>query len=322
MARLLIPFLMALAATPAVAEETQVNPYLDRSPAELRRQIADASAALEERWYQIDLIIFARNNPPGGEYWRLDQYPEFPGNGIQLGKRTTEESADNGADAAQPEQWQDQTEQQGEQDRPLTQPRLPDEADRIDRHAAVFGAWQSLDPSLSELADALQRLQRQGGFRILYSDSWQQPVREQQRALPVYIEGGRELPLPMPEFISFDQQDGLEQESQALTFSAPQIRDPNRPALLIAAGEPELRGTLRFSLARFLHVQPNLWFTTENDLGERYHVPVQQSRRMRSEETHYIDHPLFGIVVRITPWEHPEQTSLKQKKEALEQQAQ
>jgi len=30
-------------------------------------------------------------------------------------------------------------------------------------------------------------------------------------------------------------------------------------------------------------------------------ILINQSRRMRSEETHYIDHPKLGIVVRITP---------------------
>ncbi len=38
-------------------------------------------------------------------------------------------------------------------------------------------------------------------------------------------------------------------------------------------------------------------------------VAVRQSRRMRSTELHYIDHPLLGILVRITPYEFEQEES-------------
>ena len=53
----------------------------------------------------------------------------------------------------------------------------------------------------------------------------------------------------------------------------------------------------------------------QNDSGEEsaeenetslitHHVyRMKQSRRMRSNETHYMDHPRFGIVARVTPYE-------------------
>ena len=97
----------------------------------------------------------------------------------------------------------------------------------------------------------------------------------------------------------------------------------------------ELEGTLSFTRSRFLHLQTSLWYTlfehrsgesnpflaefqsnlseeillqhqklvkVERERGQylaaRKH-PLFQSRRMRSGELHYIDHPLFGILVRI-----------------------
>ena len=33
----------------------------------------------------------------------------------------------------------------------------------------------------------------------------------------------------------------------------------------------------------------------------RHAVLLQQKRRMRSNEVHYLDHPLFGVVVQLTP---------------------
>ncbi|MEE4661530.1 MAG: CsiV family protein, partial [Halieaceae bacterium] len=41
------------------------------------------------------------------------------------------------------------------------------------------------------------------------------------------------------------------------------------------------------------------------DYPWRHAVLLQQRRRMRSGELHYIDHPLLGIVVRISPLEFP-----------------
>lgn len=44
----------------------------------------------------------------------------------------------------------------------------------------------------------------------------------------------------------------------------------------------------------------------EIDQSPLYHVyRMQQSRRMRSGELHYLDHPVFGLAVRVTPYEPP-----------------
>ena len=97
----------------------------------------------------------------------------------------------------------------------------------------------------------------------------------------------------------------------------------------------EVEGTLSFARSRFLHLQTNLWYTVfeprsgesnpllsgfqtnlsdeilsqhpelvkvERERGQYFAARTHsmfQSRRMRSDELHYIDHPLFGIVVRI-----------------------
>ncbi len=106
----------------------------------------------------------------------------------------------------------------------------------------------------------------------------------------------------------------------------------------------EIEGTLSLSRSRFLHVQTDLWYTifeprggtrnpyvqgfessltdeqlagyqelvdVERERGQyfaaRSHV-MSQSRRLRSDELHYIDHPLFGVIVRINRY-RPEVSS-------------
>ena len=53
---------------------------------------------------------------------------------------------------------------------------------------------------------------------------------------------------------------------------------------------------------RYLHLSLNLVYeppTGAPDAGHRY--VIRQSRRMRSTERHYIDHPHFGVVALINP---------------------
>ncbi len=93
-------------------------------------------------------------------------------------------------------------------------------------------------------------------------------------------------------------------------------------------GYPELEGYIGFQLKRYLHVDANLWWgdysrsapTSDDtviaaqpvttDAVDRYDYRrvaraghIQEQRRMRSGETHYFDHPLFGMLVRISPWQ-------------------
>ncbi|PKM22251.1 MAG: hypothetical protein CVV10_05210, partial [Gammaproteobacteria bacterium HGW-Gammaproteobacteria-14] len=79
----------------------------------------------------------------------------------------------------------------------------------------------------------------------------------------------------------------------------------------------QLQGALRFHLSRFLHIEPLLWYSDVSSENQRFWVKIDQQRRMRSDELHYLDHPLFGLLVRITPWQHPEQKKMKEMESAL-----
>jgi hypothetical protein len=73
-----------------------------------------------------------------------------------------------------------------------------------------------------------------------------------------------------------------------------------------------LDGSIRISRNRFLHVDVDLLY---RDTGSRTASggagggdgPVvfrlQQSRRINSSEVHYFDHPAFGLLVKVTPYD-------------------
>jgi hypothetical protein len=60
-----------------------------------------------------------------------------------------------------------------------------------------------------------------------------------------------------------------------------------------------ISGQVALSRGRYLHLTLDLTFTPPDGSGERY--VLRQSRRMRSNERHYIDHPKFGVIAVVTP---------------------
>ena len=144
----------------------------------------------------------------------------------------------------------------------------------------------------SSLQTILRSLQRSSQFTVLSNQSWIQPIGSE--PTPVLVQAGQ--------------------------------RHDDRF---------EVEGSLSLTRSRFLHLQTNLWYTVfepmsgeskpflggfqsslsdeillqhpelvkvERERGHYFAAKTHlmfQSRRMRSDELHYIDHPLFGIVVRI-----------------------
>lgn len=67
----------------------------------------------------------------------------------------------------------------------------------------------------------------------------------------------------------------------------------------------QVSGLVRIGLGRFLHIDTDL--ALRNPEGDQPQVIRSiDHRRMRSGELHYLDHPAFGILVRIDPYEPPE----------------
>lgn len=235
---------------------------------------ANLPAVLQESWYQIEILAFARERPVSNEYWRLDQQPDL--NHQALIKLDRD------------------------------QPTLPDHADNIDRSALGYGAWRVINTDGLSLQQTAEKMAKDG-HRILLHRAWRQPVRDRGHAFAVLVEGGNVLTEPMLDELSSD---GL--ENDGIANFEPATGSDGQPTTLptleldeeaLAARQSrELQGALRFHLSRYLHIEPLLWYGHDSTEGERIWVKIDQNRRMRSEELHYLDHPLFGLFVRITPY--------------------
>ncbi len=75
-----------------------------------------------------------------------------------------------------------------------------------------------------------------------------------------------------------------------------------------AKNPDELAGTMRLYLSRYLHLDLNLDYEEKTVDGGLFSggsgmitYRINEQRRVKSQETHYFDHPKFGALIRLTP---------------------
>jgi|GEM_PF-1972609 hypothetical protein len=169
------------------------------------------------------------------------------------------------------------------------------------------GPLQLYQPRELQLTDHAKALERSDDYRLLFHDAWQMPVVAEDRSLPLLLEAGDYY-----------------------------------------GGQPELIGQLQLSVARYLHLETDLYlhsfepletshrsaaltrFLNQNrsslsastqlpaltdqataDRGgqvsrmidQEYQIKesaqMQQRRRMRSGELHFVDSPYLGLLIKI-----------------------
>lgn len=130
-------------------------------------------------------------------------------------------------------------------------------------------AFQALEPSRYRLQGEWSRLQSSAEYRPLLHTAWMQPGLPREQAVGVVLESGA--------------------------------------ASASLGGAKPLSGVVKVGLSRYLHLDANLLYRKPVKAGVGDGAPayetfqLSESRRMRSRETHYLDHPMFGVIALITP---------------------
>ena len=157
-------------------------------------------------------------------------------------------------------------------------------------------AFRLLGRTELELTDVYRALKRTSNYRPIAHLAWRQPGYDEAHARPAHL------------VVPF----ALTEETNA-TF-----------------GElaPKLSGTIRLYRERYLHVDADLSYrlTGITHTTQTRHVPgtpfvveellaeeeftqdvfrLHSQRRMRSAELHYLEHPMFGLLVNVTPFQPP-----------------
>ncbi len=141
--------------------------------------------------------------------------------------------------------------------------------------------YKQLDWSEASLAKNLERLANNPNFRILVTKRWKQTGLGRDETFNIAIDS---------------LQDGYTYES---TESTPEENNSGSTPSYIA-------GNVKLIMSRYLHFNVDLEYfrPVQDEESESVYkkYPVISERRMRSRETHYIDHPLVGVIVLATPF--------------------
>jgi hypothetical protein len=270
----------------------------------------------KERWFEVELIVFAHKN---GQALESEKWPEI-------------------TDLLLPEEMV-------ELSQPAPEP--PEQAEpKIDEQSLVFEQVNPADNSTTEapipmpvafvmlkdeelqLNESFKKISRSQKFAPLLHIAWRQPTFDKKHAQSVLLYEG----MTEPEFFE-SEKTGSKNAKPVTSSSADENIEPN-----IKPMNPRFAGTIRLSVARYLHFAADLVYRTP--VTQRVAIPMpseelwngtpyqtlhdpqgpavqleswnairgfrlKESRRMRSKRIHYLDHPFLGIVVLITPVELP-----------------
>ena len=175
-----------------------------------------------------------------------------------------------------------------------------------------------LPASAREFRGKAAYMERNGPYRILFHEAWWQPVAGQRAALPLVLDRSGDsdsypslqgtITLYLSRFLHLETNLWLNTDGSYLPGSWRMPAPPLGPVSLERVEAPLLQPELE-EILDFGAAYDPAWDRAEEPIEAepgppypwRHAVLLQQARRMRSNEVHYIDHPLMGLVIKITP---------------------
>ena len=165
--------------------------------------------------------------------------------------------------------------------------------------------YQILPEHDKNLSSVVAMLNSSSRYNVIKHLVWRRPMHTRALAKPLHMHGGTDFSRQFPARF---------ENLNALSDSA--ISDEVLPSPSLK----QVDGTIKLFVGRYLHVHTDLIYrqaavlreeNTENGLVKESNVlidyKVHNNRKMRSAELHYLDHPMLGILVEITPLEKSSQ---------------
>ncbi|PCK10147.1 MAG: hypothetical protein COA42_00715 [Alteromonadaceae bacterium] len=330
-------------------------------------------------WYQVEVIIFKRQQSAEGEVWSKNIALSYPPRLQHLqdsllleaaieAQALTEEHARLTGGAPLKTETSDNTNKAllatikdndlvDPLNRKLIQTMIDAEQKRIFPKEQPFILLEASERELSDEARAIERSQR---LRVLFHETWRQPMKDPKHAQAIIIQGGKsyekhkelegsivlgvkrylhiqtnlwmsefeanygqvsehwpalpELPvmlqmqtlsadLALSPLINAEQsgQQGIQVNLGNGTSIYNNSIDSTKPNRNLNSGwQPQL-SSYRFNFGDVTSPSNLQDFSvyTEKPYVIRHITQMQQTRRMRSKELHYIDHPRMGLLVKI-----------------------
>ncbi|CAA0120429.1 Uncharacterised protein [Zhongshania aliphaticivorans] len=193
--------------------------------------------------------------------------------------------------------------------------RYPRNWVRIDNSGNSLQKVDYMDP---EFEKTLKSLRLSSRYKPLIQASWQQDLKSRKNAPAILIQGGRQygnhyelegyLRVAVERYLHVDTNLWLSSfGSQAGNYYLPRqplrFDEPEEESPFI---DEDFESSPEY--AKFLEQNPSSTQTLSqtpvqaqnNDYPIEQIVVMKQQRRMRSDELHFIDHPRFGLIIKVT----------------------
>jgi hypothetical protein len=167
----------------------------------------------------------------------------------------------------------------------------------------------TMPPSVHQLGGHNYTLRRDDNFDVLFHESWQQQMWEESRSPSLIIRGGqkhgghRELEGTIKIHIGRYLHVSTDLWLSEFIYGAQNNNFQNTSEWLRLPPLPRSSSEANTSDNTAAQQEYQRLFSSEPQPSQI--VTLREKRRMRSKETHYIDHPLMGILIRMLPLDTP-----------------
>ncbi|PCI49567.1 MAG: hypothetical protein COB51_04070 [Moraxellaceae bacterium] len=242
----------------------------------------DLSLPVESPWYRIELLLFLTefSHLPSEEQWKVK------------------------IDAPYPAQLYSLTENPNPQ---------------------IYNAFAEIEPHLLHFQRYANKLNKKFNTRVVYHKAWVQPLHPKKASTPLFIQAGdlfgKEYELEGTVILSVERYLHIDTDLRFSAFSEDQpliqewwLDSSSPPTLDQASYYDPINGVGLPLIAQaeftpftevFLGIE-DVYQAEDKQFMRTRQVQLKQSRRMKSKELHYLDHPHIGLLVKIIPHELPE----------------
>jgi hypothetical protein len=263
--------------------------------------------AQNETWYRVEMLIFSNTAGGASEEWEATPTLTYPVRSKSL------------MDPGQ----QFTTTSEGGRTAPLSTPSLDGTpgSNAVSDQQARPAPFVTLPATQLEFGRAAAQMQRSGRYRKLFHKAWTQPIGKKSGAQSIVLDrsGNAEqwpalqgtVKLYVSRYLYLDTNLWLNTSGEYLEGSWRMPPPPLGPPTIVSIEEmtqpepvpsPVQTSPVDQVPPAGLYPEEALpEVEAEREYPYRHAVLLQQTRRMRSKEVNYIDHPMFGVVVKVTP---------------------
>ncbi len=257
----------------------------------------------QERWFQIELSIFSNENieDRNAESWLPSDYElNYPKNMRKLSLLTdlflSDRNLDDRLSVTEPASQEEIDEMIKKDQLQNIRPWIKNSESNFKLFDFSRDDFTQLSPVDSDFQQTNRTLERSSDHRLLYHGLWRQAVRQSSNAVPIYIEGGLRYgdnhELQGSVTIRFNEnEDRVVIDTHIWLIEYSIVKDSSSEWKLPQVPE-SIRRESRENPSSLTYFPNNVYV-------------MDQSREMRSNEFHYLDHPALGLVISVKPYSVP-----------------